>query len=164
MKTVYLAGPITGVSYAGCTDWREEIQRRLAPGIVGLSPMRAKKYLAVFDSVPNCMQQEAAAAADDWSRVFATQSGIMARDFYDCTHADLVIANLLGATTVSIGTVMEIAWCHATRTPLILVMESEGNLHEHGMLREAGSWRVDNLDDAVRVANAVLLAYVQKES
>src|SRR5260221_181803 len=47
MKTVYLAGPITGLDYAGATDWRNEAKLQLAlEGITGLSPMRGKEYLS----------------------------------------------------------------------------------------------------------------------
>ena len=30
MKTVYLAGPITGCTYAGCTDWRKHLTNLFA--------------------------------------------------------------------------------------------------------------------------------------
>jgi predicted small integral membrane protein len=44
--TVYLAGPIAGLSYKGATDWRDQAIASLAEaGIRGLSPMRAKEYL-----------------------------------------------------------------------------------------------------------------------
>lgn len=29
MKTVYLAGPITGLDYKGCNDWREYAKSKL---------------------------------------------------------------------------------------------------------------------------------------
>ena len=46
MDLVYLAGPITGLTFDGCTDWREYAKKSLAEaGIDGLSPMRAKDYL-----------------------------------------------------------------------------------------------------------------------
>lgn len=43
MKTVYLAGPITGLTFEGCKSWREYAIAKLEPrGIRGLSPLRAK--------------------------------------------------------------------------------------------------------------------------
>lgn len=162
MKTVYLAGPITGLSFDDCTDWREYACKRFNPGIHGLSPMRGKEYLKALDVMPDCVaqQEEAAAQTDGIAAVLSSQRGIMARDYYDCTRADVVLANLLGAETVSIGTTMEIAWCHATSTPLVLVMEPEGNLHDHCMLREAAGWRTQTLEEGIHVVNAVLSAYV----
>jgi hypothetical protein len=45
-KTVYLAGPISGLNYDGATEWRIGFAGALAEvGIKGLSPMRAKEYL-----------------------------------------------------------------------------------------------------------------------
>ena len=45
-KTVYLAGPISGLSYGEATDWRQEVQAQLQRcGIHALSPLRAKVYL-----------------------------------------------------------------------------------------------------------------------
>ena len=46
-KLVYLAGPITGVDYGSCTDWRKYAKSKLAEdGIMGVSPMRGKENLA----------------------------------------------------------------------------------------------------------------------
>lgn len=37
-KIVYLAGPITGLDYNDCTDWREYAKKELEKwGIIGLS-------------------------------------------------------------------------------------------------------------------------------
>ena len=47
MKTVYLAGPISGLDYNGCNDWRKKAIEQLAKeGIKGISPMRYKEYLS----------------------------------------------------------------------------------------------------------------------
>lgn len=160
MRTVYLAGPITGLSFDDCTDWREEMSKRFHPGILGLSPMRAKEYLRCLGIMPDCVTQQAAAGNEGIASALSSERGIQTRDYFDCTGADLVLANLLGAEKVSIGTVIEIAWCYASRTPLVLVMEDEGNIHEHGMLRQCVGWRVNTLEAGVHVVNAVLSAYV----
>ena len=41
MMIVYLAGPITGKTYAGATDWRHDFGLIL-PKVIKLSPMRGK--------------------------------------------------------------------------------------------------------------------------
>ena len=64
---------------------------------------------------------------------------------------------MLGATRVSIGTVMEIAWGAAFHKPVVLVMEPQGNIHEHSMLKEACVYHVDSLEDGVFVTRALLL-------
>lgn len=159
MKSVYLAGPITNTTYAGCTDWRAAARRGFAPGIVGLSPMRGKEYLAALPVIGPDLGQ-GYRVDHPMAPVLSGSRGIMTRDYFDCTGCDLVLANLLGATCVSIGTVMEMAWCYSTRTPLVIVMEEKGNPHEHPMVREAVGWRVTSLEDAIHVVNLVLGDYV----
>ena len=87
---------------------------------------------------------------------FATQRGIMTRDFFDCTRSNLTVANLLGAKSVSIGTCMEIAWTFMHRIPLIVIMEKEGNIHNHPMIREAIGFQVASVKEAAFIAETIL--------
>lgn len=145
---VYLAGPITGTSYGECTDWRRIAKEVLASrGIDGLSPMRHKDYLANETKVGDCYN----------NTVLSSQRGITARDRFDCQRADLVIVNMLGATRPSLGTVLEIAWADAERTPIVLVMEIEGNVHDHAMIRELCPFRVETINEAIQTAIKILL-------
>ena len=144
---VYLAGPITGLSFDQTIDWRQTAIDHLKQfGIQGLSPLRSKDYLLGQTTVADSYED----------KVLSSQRGIYARDRFDCHRADAVLVNLLGAKRVSIGTVMEIAWAAQNNTPVVLVIEKEGNIHEHSMLREACPFRVDNLDDALFVITALL--------
>ena len=53
MKQVYLAGPITGLTFEGCTDWRDYAIASLADNAIkGLSPMRAKEFLKHLGPLP----------------------------------------------------------------------------------------------------------------
>lgn len=145
---VYLAGPITGLSYNGCVDWRESVKAKFEDmGITGLSPMRHKDYL---------LNETTIADTHADLSVMSSQRGIFARDEWDVRRCDIVLVNMLGAERVSIGTVMEIAWAWAYKVPVVLVMESQGNIHEHSMLREACPFRVDTLDEAVDIIGAML--------
>ena len=67
------------------------------------------------------------------------------RDRFDATRCDLLFVNLLGAKETSIGTVMEIAWADLLRKPIVLAIEPEGNIHDHGMIKEAIGFRVPSL-------------------
>jgi nucleoside 2-deoxyribosyltransferase len=80
----------------------------------------------------------------------------MTRDRYDVMSSDVVLFNLLGTTTVSIGTCIEFGWADAFRKPVVLVMEPEGNLHDHPMVREAAGYIVPTLDEAVQVLDCIL--------
>ena len=157
MQSIYLAGAITGESYGNATDWRRYVRDHLNPGIVGLSPLRAKTYLEEEKAIGDCYDSQ-----NGVETPLSTSRGIMNRDFFDCQKCDIVLANLLDTKIVSIGTVMEIAWAYALKKPLIIVMEKEGNLHEHAMIREATGFRVSTIEAAIDIANAVLTDYVEK--
>jgi NTP pyrophosphatase (non-canonical NTP hydrolase) len=113
-KSVYLAGPITGLNYAGCSTWREAVAKQLKDvGIDAYSPMRAKAYLASLAVLSGHGTEY-----KDMG-VLSTARGVMTRDRFDATRCGVLFVNLLGATQVSTGTVMEIAWAdlvpHADR-------------------------------------------------
>ena len=164
---VYVAGPIKGTTYDGCSGWREKLQDQfdLQIRIAGVddrirvaSPLRSKahyKGLGVLDDNP----EKGLLEADLFARTIDCRRGVMTRDRFDCTRANLVFANLLGAKQVSIGTVMEIAWAHLARVPLVVVME-EGNPHWHSLLIEATDFLVDDFELGVSVATSVLLPVV----
>lgn len=157
MFKVYLAGPITGSSYEEVTDWRETTKEHLklmseksVQPIVGYSPMRGKAYLSKEDKI--CDSYE--------DTTMSSVKGINIRDFNDCKTSDVVLVNLLGATRVSIGTVMEIAWARAFKIPIVIVMEKEGNLHDHGMLTY-DTIVVNTLTDGVLAVTQILLPEIQ---
>jgi len=153
MKTVYLAGPITGLSFSGATDWRQETIDVLAKlGIKGLSPLRAKDYLKNEKSIGDSYEK---GPEGQIMHVLSGQKGITTRDRNDVINCDVILVNLLGTQKVSIGTVMEIAWADMLRKPIVLVMEKEGNLHDHAMIRECSGFRVENLEQAVQVVKAI---------
>jgi nucleoside 2-deoxyribosyltransferase len=67
--------------------------------------------------------------------------------------------NLLGAKKVSIGTCVEIGWANAHDIPIVLIMEPDGNPHDHAFVTETASFRTDNLNDAVYIVKAILADY-----
>jgi nucleoside 2-deoxyribosyltransferase len=149
MPRVYLAGPITGTSYDECTGWRDKVSAALfGAGIKCYSPMRAKGYLRTRAAMPD---------ADTDVNPMSSQQGILTRDRYDVANCDLLLVNLLGADRVSIGTMCELGWADAYRKPVVLVMESEGNVHDHGFVRGIAGFRVTTLDEAVNLISAFLL-------
>ena len=148
MPRVYLAGPISGLTYDDGNKWRLEAKAELEKvGIQAFSPMRAKEYL----------KKEGVLTGSYNHGLFSSSRNIMTRDYSDCTRADVILCYLLGASNPSIGTVMEIAWSFDHRIPLVLVMEKEGNCHEHPMIAEATGFRVDNLPDALTIVKHILL-------
>lgn len=153
-KSVYLAGPITGLTYDEGQDWREYATRQLAEqGIEAYSPLRAKKYLREFGKLD-------AGGSDGCAYLNASTlsnpAGITTRDRFDCTGRDVVLVNLLGAERVSIGTMIELGWADATRTPIVLVIEP-GNVHAHAMVEAVAGFTVDTLEEGLKVVEAILL-------
>lgn len=147
MKTVYLAGPISGCTFGGCTDWRNDVIAKLAEhNIKGLSPMRGKEYLQTEGIIDGAYSQF----------VLSCSRGIITRDRFDTTRCDVLLVNFLGAQRVSIGTVMEIAWADLKRIPIICVIEPTSNVHDHPMIQEAVGFRVQSVEEALNVAISIL--------
>lgn len=149
--SVYLAGPITGLTVGEASDWRNDVKWALSNiGIDAYSPLRGKQF---------ALADKGALSAFGYDDQILTNSrAIMHRDYNDVKHCDALLVNLLGATQVSIGTVMEIAWAYAMQKIVVLVIESDkSNVHEHAMIREAISYRVPSVLMAVQVLESVLL-------
>jgi hypothetical protein len=156
--SIYLAGPITGLSYTAIVGWRNEVTAAFAPDIDCFSPLRGKEYLANETSTKDQYNEY----------IMSSQRGILVRDHYDATRRSLLFVNLLHALRVSVGTVMEIAWAHEARVPIVLCMDDEvldeagtktgqKNPHDHSMIREACPLRVNTLEEGIHVAKHLLL-------
>ena len=148
-KLVYLAGPIDGCSYEGCTSWREyAIEELRKDGIIGLSPMRAKDFLKQHPKLTDSIHDHP----------LTSDSGITTRDMWDVRRCDVVLFNLIGAQKVSIGTMIEYGWASAFNKPIVTTIETKGNVHEHNMVRRLSGYRVDTLENGLAVVRA-LFAY-----
>lgn len=149
--TVYLAGPIAGLDYAGAVGWREQATEDLfAWGVKALSPMRAKQYLRdVTEFTGHCRDEGSEGP-------LSSARSVVARDRFDVLRADVILVNLVGATRISIGTMFEMAWAMLNHKPVVLAMEP-GNVHEHAFVGEAAGFRVETLSEALRVTRAILL-------
>lgn len=141
---VYLAGPITGLSFAGCTSWRDYARSQLhAHRIEGVSPMRHKEYLQDEAKVGDCYPEH----------VLSTQKAIVTRDRNDVLNCNAMIANFQDATKVSIGTCIEFGWADSFRKPIIMILPKyDESVHNHAMLRELAGAVVNTVDEAIWVA------------
>lgn len=147
MKKIYLAGPISGLTYDGAQSWRDYFVSQFDPKEVNVaSPLRGKDYLKMRGPLEGSYAEFP----------LSSDMGITTRDRYDCMGSDLVIFNMLGAERISIGTMIELGWADAARNPGILIMEKEGNTHDHPMVRQTAQFRVDNLKDAISIAHIIL--------
>jgi nucleoside 2-deoxyribosyltransferase len=151
---VYLAGPITGLTYDDGQDWRAYAQTWLdAEGIDGFSPLRAKQYLREIGVLDSAGTPDSAYIG---LNAMSEPKGIMTRDRFDCTGRDLVLVNFVGAERVSIGTCIELGWADGARVPIVIAMEDD-NVHRHAMVNESAGFIVPTLEEALVIAKAVLL-------
>ena len=148
---VYLAGPIAGTKQGEAFEWRSEAACRLADrGIETRSPMRAKREL--FAGAIG--HDYRAYAGRGWAY---TPEGILTRDHNDCTTADAVLVNLLGAKALSFGTGMELAWCYDHHIPTVVAIEGICNVHDnHPMFVAAIKFRVPTLEEAIDAVAVIL--------
>jgi len=144
---VYLAGPITSLSWTDATVWRTHVASELEPlGIICYSPLRFKNYLSHLNNI-----------ADSYPEFgLSSPRGITTRDRWDAMRCDVLFVNFLGAQKVSIGTVMEIAWADSKRIPIVIAME-ENNVHRHSMLVESAGYVCPTLEEAIHTTKALLI-------
>lgn len=149
MNVVYLAGPLSGCDFTEMRNWRDEVTRQVEESgkpILCASPIRGKDYLNKFAAIPQSIDH----------MPLCTAKGIMSRDFFDANRCAVMFINVLGATKASIGTCMEAAWAYKNHTPVIWVMEESGNPHEHPMLAQTMSFRVNNLQAGIDILLQIL--------
>ncbi|GJQ43939.1 MAG: hypothetical protein JETCAE03_34370 [Ignavibacteriaceae bacterium] len=149
---IYLAGPITGLTWSEATEWRKELTNRFADeSIINtnkyqcLSPLRDKEYLSEEQNIKHSYEEHQ----------LSTAKMINSRDMFDVRRSDLLIVNLKNAKKVSIGTVLEIGAAYILNKPIITVME-EDNIHRHSMLNEQSTVIVSDIDTAFYFALQIL--------
>jgi nucleoside 2-deoxyribosyltransferase len=148
VRTVYLSGPITGLSQPAADRWRQHVSERLADGLTAVNPMRD----AVDETVASEMRLGETARLEH----LLHGKEILDRNRADIARCDLLLANFLGADRVSIGAIGEVFWADAFRKPVIIVREAGGNIHDHGMINAIACRTFDNLDIAINKINAML--------
>lgn len=155
MPRLYLAGPITGCSFEECDDWRTGVRRHLGEyGIACFSPLRGLEHL---------MNEKALFTGDyDADHPLSNDTGSTVRCRDDILRSDAVLVNFLGAVRVSIGTCIELGWADAFRKPVIAVMETAGNIHEHALVRGTIGFRLPTLPAAVQMVKQLLLPDVEE--
>jgi hypothetical protein len=157
---VYLSGPITGCEFDDwlCNGWRMDAQEALEEepvphyviprptGIVCYSPLRGKSFLKNMKGPID----------GEYQGPLTKRHAITQRDRHDCMTCDAMLVYLEGAKEVSIGTMIELGWADALRTPIVTVME-EGNVHEHVIGNSIPIAVVRTLDEGCDLIKRILL-------
>jgi nucleoside 2-deoxyribosyltransferase len=151
MKRIYLCGPITGLSYEGATEERNRIRDIFKEhGVEALTPMRGKLF--------QLEGRDATIAQKGYEETLLTDRAIVYRDRNDVKTSDCILADLRGATRVSIGSMVEYGWADAFRIPIITVMEKSGNLHDHGFVHQLSTYVVTDMEEAIDLSLILLNA------
>jgi len=150
-KTIYLCGPIAGISYKEATNgWRSEISNYLDADIKTISPMRGKDHLKDVESFEKRGNYD--------TNINSTGKAIITRDYFDVKNCDLILANFLGAERVSIGSCFELAWAYAMQKPVVLVID-EKNIHIHDFVLETCGYITHDLRKACDSINKFFKEY-----
>lgn len=141
-QLVYLAGPITGTSYTDSTEWRLHTKNRLETesNIIGINPLRSKDYLKEEKSIRMSYPEH----------IMSTSKSITVRDLNDVKRSDALLVNFIGATKISVGTLLEVGTAYALGIPIITVMKDDC-IHQHAMLNEMSSFVVNELDAGIDI-------------
>jgi hypothetical protein len=153
--SVYLGGPIAGLSYFEATVWRDYVLRAfdgICPDIRCFSPMRHKPFLQTEPVIDGD-----AASRVGYSHPLASDKGIVARDRMDCTRADLILFNLVEQPDrLFAGTCIEIGWGDAARIPMVAAL-TPGSVWDHPMVRQMIPFIVPSLDEAIELIPTILM-------
>lgn len=145
--SVYLAGPITGLSYREARfGWRKYVADRLSPGIQALSPMRHEGHLSEVQG----------GLRDHYPDHFFSKSKVLfQKDMLDIKRADVVLVNFLDAVETAKGTLVEIGVAYAW-DKFVVVVVSPGSLHDYPFVTEPASAVLHDLDEAITIINSLL--------
>lgn len=145
---LYLFGPITGLTYEGCSSWRDYVLSKL-PEYACIDPLRGCNI--VDPKVPMLATYQ----GNNWKKkTLASSRAIMAQSRWDVQRADLLLGTLQGSTKVSIGSCFELAWASDACVPVICAMDLE--YYDHPMIKESVTHPVDSLEQCIEIARALL--------
>jgi nucleoside 2-deoxyribosyltransferase len=154
-KTVYLAGPITGLTHDEARfGWRREFAKQLqAMGhdhIYCSSPMRGKDFLRDHGKLGSDQDLYS-------DNPMATSAGIMTRDFNDVKTGDAMVACFLESNGIlSGGTFMEYGIAHTLQKPIIGIGPKDDVNLSHLMAARVIGYRVDTLEEGAIIVGHLL--------
>ena len=136
--SLYLSGPMNNYPKEKQLYWRQVLHQACRNiSINTYSPMRSSAVLPPF--------------------LYSTNASIMERDLYDVRQCDMIVANLLDAKSISMGTMIELGVAYGLRKPIILIRQPDDKVHTSEMLHEMSAFEVTNLIDAFKVVASMLL-------
>ena len=144
--TVYLAGPIKGMSFTNAVEWREDVTQHLnSYGIAVFNPLAHSHHLAGEENIKNTYE----------NNPVSSQRGVFMHGKFAVMRADAILAVFNGSREASIGTSFELAWAHMAHKPVVSVIPN-GNVHNHPFIVEASDFVVRTLEEAINIIVGLL--------
>lgn len=127
-KTVFLSGPIRGLSREDSLGWRNEAVKSLSKKFKVLHALRGREE----------------------KEVFSDPRAAVIRDLNDVENCDVLLVNDTYAEASMIGTAMEVFYAHQNNKPVIIF----GNAHDKDYwLNYHSHLRVKDLKEACKIVN-----------
>ena len=171
---IYTCGPMAGLNWQGMNDWRQEVADRM-PDCEIRSPTRGKDWIKRVRKISGLSYDE---------KPFGSITAIIKRDHWDVKGSDLVLANFLdpsmvtimdilkehhalanvklpeeilalGTEVASIGSMVEYGFAYAYHTPVIAIMR-EKSIHRHVFPLGITLEIVPDLDTGIYLARKLL--------
>lgn len=134
MLTVYLSGPITGLSFEAAMKWRTVATKRLREsGLRVLNPLRGKSFLG--DQLKG---KEIQSKDLSENSPMLSDKALMSRDKLDVFNSDIILVNFMDAIKVSTGTIFELAWAEDHDKLVVIAAPKADPIHGHSFIRESG--------------------------
>jgi nucleoside 2-deoxyribosyltransferase len=135
MKTIYLAGPITGLDYKAATEWRNEIK---------------EDFRDVGYRVIDPMEGEADTLNEQHPDLHRRVSEIVNLDKFYVDQSDIIFANFENyAPEASVGTISEIAWAFAD-DKIIIAVVPEGSPYDRAWMNVLYTFKVKTFDEGIK--------------
>lgn len=138
--TIYLAGPITGLSYEEVVSRIERLQKELKKaGYDVIHPMIGKK----------CLQNETKFKPSGYTHPITSDHSIVRRDHWMVINSDILFLDFTqGKSNVSIGSICELAWAYHNNVYTVVVLPKD-NVHNHAFVKEMSDVIFTNIDEAI---------------
>lgn len=151
--SVYLAGPIGGLTWDEATGWRVQADELLRP-CKAVSPLRDMEVDGVMMSIKDhCFVTDGERESNKENYKEFPFSKLFQRDYMDVHTCDAMLINFIGAKRQSVGTICEIAWGFRRGMPMFVAMEP-GNINENPFLTPQMHHRFGTLADTMNALRA----------
>ena len=141
--TIYLGGPMSGMTWRQAMEWRWTAQTRLEHSWRLINPCRTQIPMDKLDEVIIASTQK-----DGDLDLHLTATGITAQDEFFIDQSDWLLVNFLGAERVSIGTVWEMGYAWAKGKKIVTVVEP-GSINDHPFTRRRSHVFTPDFEEAL---------------